>query len=111
MSSKNASQEARNSQLSSTLSYHDRECSGRLPRHLLERVIKSFKLPILADEMNVSALSSQHVVFRGVKPFQVLLRADAEATVDYKEFLSSIDYTKSHEAPPTDDDLAPPGTV
>ncbi|CBY19533.1 unnamed protein product [Oikopleura dioica] len=77
------------SQLSSTLSYHDRECSGRLPRHLLERVIKSFKLPILADEMNV------------------LLGPDAEATVDYKEFLRCIDYTKSHEAPPTNDDLAP----
>lgn len=81
------------SQLSSTLSYHDRECSGRLPRHLLERVIKSFKLPILADEMNV------------------LLQTDAEATVDYKDFLRCIDFTKSHEAPPTDDDLAPPAPL
>ena len=45
----------------------------------------------------------------GVKPFQVLLQTDAEATVDYKDFLRCIDYTKSHEAPPTDDDLAPPG--
>jgi len=45
----------------------------------------------------------------GVKPFQVLLGPDAEATVDYKELLRCIDYTKSHEAPPTNDDLAPPG--